>query len=337
MFNGLDVFSGIGGLSLALEPWVRPIAYCEIDAYCRSVLLSRMADGRLPVAPIWDDVRTLHSGRLPVRIDAIYGGFPCQGISVAGLGKGLEDERSGLYWELHRLVDEIKPRCVFLENVPAITGRGGIEVVRSLAALGYDCRWTVLSAVSVGALHKRERWWLLAHTKGLPPGGLPQRTEQAESGSGFCHQNVAHATGQRQRKQANKTQSVSACRQARDESGDGGESMADANSSRELQQSGTFPKFGQRAGYGGQNVADANGSRCEEFDAATKPTPAEHGTGRDAAIWSSDWWATEPSVGRLANGLPNRLDRLRALGNAVVPLQARTAFKILAGITGDLP
>src|SRR4051812_38162099 len=101
--NGLDLFSGIGGLGLALADWVTPVAYCENDRYAQSVLLSRMASGELLLAPIWDDVRTLTGQQLP-RIDCLYGGFPCQDLSAAGAGRGLAGERSGLYWQIERLV-----------------------------------------------------------------------------------------------------------------------------------------------------------------------------------------------------------------------------------------
>jgi DNA (cytosine-5)-methyltransferase 1 len=174
MLNGLDLFSGIGGMSKALEEYVRPLALCEIDPYCQGVLLSRMAESVLPNAPIWDDVRTLRKEWLPSKfpIEIIYGGFPCQGISVAGLGKGLEDERSGLFYEIIRLCCEIKPRWIFLENVPAICSRGGTEVIREIAKMGYDARWCCISASSIGALHKRERWFLLAYFNSKSNSGL---------------------------------------------------------------------------------------------------------------------------------------------------------------------
>jgi DNA (cytosine-5)-methyltransferase 1 len=163
VLNGLDCFSGIGGITLALKEWVTPVAYCEINPYARAVLVSRMSDGQLPTAPIWDDVTTLHGDMLPVKPDIIYGGFPCQDISVAGRGAGLEGKRSGLFYEVARLVGEIRPAFVFLENVPAITGRGLGDVVGELARLWYDCRWGILSASDMGAPHRRDRWWLLAH------------------------------------------------------------------------------------------------------------------------------------------------------------------------------
>jgi DNA (cytosine-5)-methyltransferase 1 len=162
MLNGLDLFTGIGGLTLALNEWVRPVAYCEIDRYARSVLLSRIADGKLPRAPIWDDITSLGGTMLP-DIDIIYGGFPCQDISSCGNREGLEGERSGLFFELVRLVKKINPRLVFLENVPAIRTRGLFRVIERLTSLGYDCRWTNISAQEVGAPHIRKRWFLLAH------------------------------------------------------------------------------------------------------------------------------------------------------------------------------
>lgn len=166
MLNGLDLFSGIGGISLALKPWVRTVCYVEIEPYCQAVLQARIRDGNLCDAPIWDDVTTFDPAPWAGRVDIIFGGFPCVDISLAGKGAGLEGERSGLFWEIIRCAGEIRPAFIFLENVPAITERGGNEVVGALAALGYDCRWGVLSAYDVGAPHQRERWWCLAADTG---------------------------------------------------------------------------------------------------------------------------------------------------------------------------
>lgn len=176
---GLDLFSGIGGLTLALDEWVRPIAYCENNSYCQAVLLSRMASGRLGLAPIWDDIKTLQWHGRP--IDIIYGGFPCQGISVAGLGRGLADVRTGLFFEIVRLCRDIAPKFVFLENVPAICSRGGTEVVREITEMGYDCRWGIIPATAAGAIHKRERWFLLAHHPGKRIQGFPSEPFPWES------------------------------------------------------------------------------------------------------------------------------------------------------------
>lgn len=244
MLNGLDLFSGIGGISLALRPWVKPIAYCENDRYAQCVLLSRMASGELPEAPIWDDVRTLTMGVLGnagASVDIISGGFPCQDISVAGAGAGLGGDRSGLVEEIFRLSSELRPNFIFMENVPAITFRGLGSIVSRLASMGYDCRWTVLSAGEIGAVHLRERWWILAH---------------------------ANRDGRKTRDQGH---------------------------ARRL-------------------------SIMPSFSPKRRTTWAPNGD-------------LTPRVDRIGNGLPARVDRGHALGNAVCPQAAREAFKRLMGLT----
>jgi DNA (cytosine-5)-methyltransferase 1 len=245
MLNGLDLFSGIGGLTLALNEWVRPVAYCEIDPYCQGVLLSRITSGQLPNAPIWDDIKTLDGFRFPRGyVDVIFGGFPCQDISIARLGKGLEGERSGLFFEILRLAKEIKPSFIFLENVPAITSRGGLQVVREIAEMGYDCRWCIISAASVGALHKRERWFLLAHS-------LRERCENRE--------------------------------------------------------------------------------KVSQKQPAQEPALRENRNRERIRLWQE----TVSSMDRTTNGIPYRVDRVKALGNAVVPAQCKKAFKILMGLNNE--
>lgn len=166
--NGLDLFSGIGGNTLGLRDYVKTVAYCEYDKHAQSVLLSRMADGSIESAPIWDDVTSLRGEHFDLPIDIIVGGFPCQDISVAGKQAGIQQgNRSGLFYEVMRLTDEIQPKFLFLENVPAIRTRGLDIVLRELTQRGYDCRWTMLSAAQVGAVHKRERWFMLACRGGV--------------------------------------------------------------------------------------------------------------------------------------------------------------------------
>jgi DNA (cytosine-5)-methyltransferase 1 len=164
VLNGLDLFSGIGGLTVALAPWVQPVAYCESDDYAQGVLLSRMREGRLPVAPIWDDVRQLHGTDLERHsIDIIYGGFPCQDLSTAshGLGGGIDGEQSGLWKEMLRLVIEIKPQFVFIENVAA--WRKWVPRVRAdLHAAGYSSLPVSVSASQVGAPFQGERVFVAA-------------------------------------------------------------------------------------------------------------------------------------------------------------------------------
>lgn len=172
-------------------------------------------------------------------------------------------ERSRLFFEIIRLAKEIKPRFLFLENVPAICTRGGMRVVREITEMGYDCRWCVISAASVGALHKRERWFLLAHT------------------------NDQGLEGQRQREI--------------------GTSQEIAKSSSLREDVSDFGCIDQRGEKESERTYNKSTGCC-------------------------GFWETESGVGQLADGVPNRLDKLRAIGNAVVPQQAKKAFEILMGI-----
>lgn len=262
--RALDLFTGYGGITLALKDYVRPIAYVEIEEYAQKIIASRMADGSLPRAPILADVKNIE-GKIG-DCDIIYGGFPCQDISVAGNGKGLAGERSGLFFEIIRLTKEIRPTFVFLENVPAIRTRGLEQVIKEFTQIGYDCRWTCISAASVGAPHKRERWFLLANT----------------------------------------------------------------NSSRQVQNSSQSEK---RNGYfeptwSSENVAnskrDKSGEQCGWSERKSREDSSNY--------MDSSWWSSEPDLGRVAHGTSFGVDRIKALGNGVVPLQVKTAFELLMGL-----
>jgi DNA (cytosine-5)-methyltransferase 1 len=165
----IDVFSGIGGISLALRGYVDTVLYCEQNAYCQSVLVERMERGDLDRAPIHPDIKTLHMPQSS-RARMIGGGFPCQDISTIGLQKGIEDgERSSLFYEIMRIVDECPSiDYVFLENVANIGKCGMKEVVSGLAQRGFNFQWTTKSASSMGAPHVRNRWFCLAVRDGAP-------------------------------------------------------------------------------------------------------------------------------------------------------------------------
>ena len=162
--NELALFAGAGGGILGgyLLGW-RTVCAVEVDAYAREVLLSRQRDGSLAPFPIWDDVRTFDGRPWCGCIDIISGGFPCQDISVSGHGKGIDGIQSGLWKEMRRIVHEVRPRFVFVENSPALTFRGLNRVLGDLASLGFDAEWGVLGAHHIGGIHKRERIWILAH------------------------------------------------------------------------------------------------------------------------------------------------------------------------------
>lgn len=167
----LHLFAGAGGGILAdlIGGTTRPVCAVEIEGYPQRVLAARF-----PGLPVWDDVRTFRAdnpecagmfgdlrgvaGEL-----VVAGGFPCQDISCAGKGAGIRGERSGLWREYARVVREIRPRFVFVENSPMLVSRGLGDVLGDLAAMGYDAVWGVLSASAMGALHRRERIWIAAH------------------------------------------------------------------------------------------------------------------------------------------------------------------------------
>lgn len=175
----LDLFSGIGGFSLGLErAGMQTVAFCEVDPYCRRVLQSVW-----PKVKIYDDVKTLSAQHLTadgISVDVICGGFPCQDISSAGLRMGIDGARSGLWSEYARLIGELRPRFVIVENVADLCIRGLDRVLGDLAALGYDAQWDCVPAYAVGAPHRRDRLWLVAYPEcERLPSGFFQRAGAA--------------------------------------------------------------------------------------------------------------------------------------------------------------
>jgi DNA (cytosine-5)-methyltransferase 1 len=154
----LALFAGAGGgiLAAKLLGW-RTVCAVEWEPYPASVLAQRQNDGVLPPFPIWDDVCTFDGRPWAGIVDVVSGGFPCQDISAAGTGDGLDGERSGLWRQMARIICEVRPRYVFVENSPMLTSRGLGTVLGDLAALGFDARWGVFSGTAAGAPIERER------------------------------------------------------------------------------------------------------------------------------------------------------------------------------------
>jgi len=170
--NELSLFTGAGGGLLGTKLLgFRHIGYVEWDGYCQQVIAQRIKDGYLDEAPIFGDIRQfVQSGAAQQYrgfADVVSGGFPCQDISVAGKGAGITGSRSGMWSVMADIVGEVRPRYVLVENSPALLTRGLGVVLSDLAALGYDCRWTMLGAADVGAPHQRDRFWLVAHAHGM--------------------------------------------------------------------------------------------------------------------------------------------------------------------------
>ena len=157
----LDLFSGIGGFALAAESiWdnLEIVGFCEIEEFSQKILKKNF-----PNIPIHEDIRTLNTEIIKGQIDLLTGGFPCQDISVAGEGVGIEGERSGLWSEMFRVISNLRPRFIIAENVSAITFRGLDRVLSDFAKIRYNVEWQCISASSVGAWHKRERIWIIAY------------------------------------------------------------------------------------------------------------------------------------------------------------------------------
>lgn len=273
----LDLFSGIGGFSFGLERTggFKTVAFCEIEPFPRRVLQKHW-----PEVPIYDDVRTLSAARLAadgIGVDVICGGFPCQDISFAGQGAGIDGARSGLWGEYARLIGELRPSYVIVENVAALLGRGLDRVLGDLAALGFDAEWHCIPASAVGAPHRRDRLWLVAY-----PGG-----EQHEGGGLAISRALAAQLS-------------------------GSDNVADADSRRGSAGKPAAAPLGHRRSASASScpLGDANGAPSDTF-------AEESGPRRPAS--QSGWWLSEPDVGRVAHGVPTRVDRLRGLGNAVVP------------------
>jgi len=136
----------------------------EWDKHARQVLLARQRDGCLPRFPIWDDVQTFDGKPWRGRVDVVCGGFPCQDISAAGKGAGIEGDRSGMWKHMARIIGEVRPRFAFVENSPLLVGRGLAVVLGDLAKMGYDARWGIVGADDAGAPHQRKRIWILANS-----------------------------------------------------------------------------------------------------------------------------------------------------------------------------
>ena len=295
-----ELFAGIGGIGLGLEmAGGFEVAWqVERDPYAQKVLAKNW-----PGTPLHDDVKTFppdNSNKW--QVDMITGGFPCHDISVAGKGAGLNGDRSGLFYEIIRIAGVLQPRFLLLENVPALLTRGLPEVLGALAQSGYDAQWRVLSAAEMGAPHLRKRIFIfctLADTD-------KQNVVQHSRPSGHYKQGrrgmATRTETVQQKNRETASERPAGCREA----------VADTDGKRKEWAKSQDGKRG-RFGMVSEAAAYTDNTGCSK-----QRRPLTDGT-QHAATECSGWLSAEPDVGRVAHGISSRMDRLRCLGNAVVP------------------
>lgn len=266
-----SLFSGIGGCDLGLErAGMKAVWQVEIDEYA-----SRVLQKHWPEVARFTDVRDCGASNLEP-VDLIVGGFPCQDISNAGRRVGIEGHRSGLWGEFARIIRELRPRFVIVENVAALLARGLERVLGDLAACGYDAEWDCLPASAFGAPHRRDRVFLVAY-----PNGNQLREQSGRSGGESWKASPLSISDGQERPLA----------------------YADGKRVRE--------KLARRISSGGQDTADASRE--------LRDGPRIFGPSWRVKLTDCRRWPIEPDVGRVVDGFPGRLDRLKGLGNAVVP------------------
>lgn len=294
VLHTIELCAGYGGFTLAFQAagiQARTVCYVEREAFAAAVLAHQMEQGQLDEAPIWSDLATFDGRPWRGKVDLITAGFPCQPWSAAGKRLGESDERyHGVWPNIARITRECRPGFVFLENVSLDAFRGPRT---DLEDLGYRVSPAVrVSASDVGAPHRRDRWWCLAaDAEGID--WWPRHTitkDRQESGCG--RQDVADAEGSGTIKDISRIWSRS-CRVDR----------------------------GEKANRESIILDDSNIRRH-------MPSQEEISARRDGLI-GSGWWSTEPDVGRVAHGVADRVDRLRLLGNGIVPMAGAVAFRYL--------
>jgi DNA (cytosine-5)-methyltransferase 1 len=337
----LALFAGAGGgiLGGKLLGW-KCVCAVEWDAYARDVLVARQNDGCLYPFPIWDDIQTFDGRPWRGRVDVVSGGFPCQDISAAGKGAGIEGERSGMWKHMARVIGEVRPRFVLVENSPMLVGRGLAVVLADLAEMGYDAEWGIVGAHHVAAPHKRDRIWIVATDSTLDAGeqrrakreGLKRAPWAANGGDELADTAGAqdhakrgdcecgrHAMGRNQETSQRDDRSPDhlmpcGCRGhvANTESIGGGTGLREDRSERD-----------------GAISSDSGGDVADSLRVERQPRPRGRGVRKSGEELDAGWWATEPDVGRVAHGVAARVDRLRCIGNGQVSRVVPLAWNLL--------
>jgi len=273
----LDLFSGIGGFSLGLQNTggFETVAFCEIEPYCHKVLKKHWQD-----VPIYNDIKELTYDTLQadgIEPTVITGGFPCQDISVAGRQEGIIGERSSLWSEYARLIEDVRPTWAIIENVPTLRSKGLALVLQNLSEIRYNAEWHCIPCSTVGGLHRRDRIWIIAY---------PIEDKETSVRGTISEAKVSH-----------RTVSNSMCKGLEG-------SKQDANHSGQSEEGNEVTS---------RSASESSGIRGEPKHIVTREQIERF------AQYAKTQWTTEPKLDRVAYGIPNRVHRLKGIGNAVVP------------------
>tara|TARA_R100001082_G_C4355048_1_gene156431 strand:- start:327 stop:1550 length:1224 start_codon:yes stop_codon:yes gene_type:complete len=384
----LDLFSGIGGFSLGLQNTggFETVAFCEIEPYCHRVLNKHWKD-----VPIYNDIKELTYDTLQadgIEPDVITGGFPCQDISVAGKQKGIIGERSSLWSEYARLIEDVRPKWAIIENVPTLRSKGLTLVLQNLSEIGYHAEWHCIPCSAIGGLHRRDRIWIIAYPLAnsrctFGQGSIIEGENANEVEEEFTNQyqrsssTPGNDTGTQGSEEGivansntrhgnNEEEEIRTGREAIDSSGCGErgggkenekEAMGNSNNSRSgtpqrrtngVRKEEDERREGQPQSRSSRSSSTIPNSMCEGLEGSEfssdnsgqdeQGSKSSHGSAskpsgirREPELivsrgqlerytdYAKTQWAIEPNVGRVAYGIPRRVDRLRGLGNAVLP------------------
>ena len=312
-----SLFSGIGGLDLGLERAGMTVKWqSEIDPYACRVLKKHWPD-----VPNLGNIKEINWKEVE-KVDVICGGYPCQPFSTAGKRNGEEDPRHLWPW-VREAISELRPKYAILENVRGHLSLGGLSVIGELASIGYDAEWRVISAASVGANHRRDRIVIVAYPNSSYTSDGGQCSSLPSQGGCWRDDGAGSGSDPREVGVGGTRETPSDVAYTDDSGSRASERRVDCDwpeeiKERQLAQSG-FSRCSS-------NVANTNGGRCQQREPQTQQIPWLSGRSqRDIG----QWWQIEPNVGRVAHGIPSRVDRLRGLGNAVVPQVAEIVGRLI--------